>query len=201
MRYVPNGYIFDAKGSMCFPKSSLDIWNILGYANSKVIDIFLKQLAPTMDYSQGPVGNVPFKFNDGDLSEIIKELVNIHKRDWDENETSFEFKRDMLVHFSRDINTIKGSFTLRQGENKKAINRTKFLEEMNNSFFINCFNLTDILSPEIELNKITLTHATIEIDIQKIISYAIGCQMGRYSLDREGLVYAHEGNNGFAGLC
>lgn len=200
MRYVPNGYIFDAKGPMCFPKSSLDIWNILGYANSKVIDIFLKQLAPTMDYSQGPVGNVPFKFNDGDLNEIIKELVNIHKRDWDENETSFEFKRDMLVHFSRDINTIKGSFTLRQGENKKAINRTKFLEEMNNSFFINCFNLTDILYPEIELNKITLTHATIEIDIQKIISYAIGCQMGRYSLDREGLVYAHEGNNGFADL-
>ncbi|MBA1681937.1 class I SAM-dependent DNA methyltransferase, partial [Escherichia coli] len=45
-----------------------------------------------------------------------------------------------------------------------------------------------------------LTHATIEIDIQKIISYAIGCQMGRYSLDREGLVYAHEGNNGFADL-
>ncbi|MCV5333308.1 BREX-1 system adenine-specific DNA-methyltransferase PglX, partial [Escherichia coli] len=59
---------------------------------------------------------------------------------------------------------------------------------------------TDILSPEIELNKITLTHATIEIDIQKIISYTIGCQMGRYSLDREGLVYAHEGNNGFADL-
>lgn len=92
---------FDAKGPMCFPKSSLDIWNILGYANSKVIDIFLKQLAPTMDYSQGPVGNVPFKFNDGDLNEIIKELVNIHKRDWDENETSLSLREICWFIFKR----------------------------------------------------------------------------------------------------
>ncbi|EKK0606763.1 class I SAM-dependent DNA methyltransferase [Escherichia coli] len=36
--------------------------------------------------------------------------------------------------------------------------------------------------------------------ITDLISYIIGCMMGRYSLDREGLVYAHEGNKGFADL-
>lgn len=40
----------------------------------------------------------------------------------------------------------------------------------------------------------------VTILISELISYSIGCQMGRYSLDREGLVYAHEGNKGFSEL-
>ncbi|EAU2181940.1 BREX-1 system adenine-specific DNA-methyltransferase PglX, partial [Salmonella enterica] len=106
MRYVPNGYIFDAKGPMCFPINAADIWDILGYTNSKIINIFLKHLAPTMDYSQGPVGNVPFKSPTRNITNIIKELVTIHKNDWDTNEISFEFQTNILVKLANDYKKI-----------------------------------------------------------------------------------------------
>ncbi|EJW1767033.1 BREX-1 system adenine-specific DNA-methyltransferase PglX, partial [Salmonella enterica] len=200
MRYVPNGYIFDAKGPMCFPINAADIWDILGYTNSKIINIFLKHLAPTMDYSQGPVGNVPFKSPTRNITNIIKELVTIHKNDWDTNEISFEFQTNILVKLANDYKKISDGYTFRENENKKIIYRVKELEEYNNSSFIDLFELNDILSPEVNLSDITLDRAAQENDIIKMISYSIGCMMGRYSLDREGLVYAHEGNKGFAEL-
>ncbi len=71
------------------------------------------------------------------------------------------------------------------------------LEEENNRFFIQAYNLQDELSPDVPEDHITLTRADREKDCQRLISYAIGCMMGRYSLDEPGLIYAHAGNVGF----
>ena len=71
------------------------------------------------------------------------------------------------------------------------------LEEENNRLFINAYGLQDELSPEVPEDQITLTRADREKDCQRLISYAIGCMMGRYSLDEPGLIYAHAGNVGF----
>ena len=73
----------------------------------------------------------------------------------------------------------------------------KALEEENNSIFINAYGLYDELSPEVPDDQISLTRADREKDCQRLISYAIGCMMGRYSLDEPGLIYAHAGNVGF----
>jgi len=73
----------------------------------------------------------------------------------------------------------------------------KNLEEENNRLFINAYGLQDELSPEVPESQITLTRADREKDCQRLISYAIGCMMGRYSLDAPGLIYAHAGNVGF----
>ena len=53
------------------------------------------------------------------------------------------------------------------------------------------------LSPEVPTDQITLYRPDREEDIKRLISYAIGCMMGRYSLDKPGLIYAHSGNKGF----
>ncbi len=91
------------------------------------------------------------------------------------------------------------------------------LEEENNRIFIDAYGLQDELTPEVPLKEITLTcnphyryggdltdqerEDRLQSDtIAELISYAVGCMMGRYSLDREGLVYAHAGNQGFADL-
>jgi type II restriction/modification system DNA methylase subunit YeeA len=73
----------------------------------------------------------------------------------------------------------------------------KRLEEENNRLFINAYGLHDELSPEVPADQITLARADREKDSQRLISYAIGCMMGRYSLDEPGLIYAHAGNVGF----
>jgi type II restriction/modification system DNA methylase subunit YeeA len=63
--------------------------------------------------------------------------------------------------------------------------------------FIAAYGLQSELSPEVPEDQITLARADREKDCQRLISYAIGCMMGRYSLDEPGLIYAHAGNIGF----
>ena len=58
----------------------------------------------------------------------------------------------------------------------------------------NAYGLQDELSPEVPDDQITLYRPDREEDIKRLISYAIGCMMGRYSLDKPGLIYAHSGN-------
>ena len=55
----------------------------------------------------------------------------------------------------------------------------------------------DELSPEVPDDQITLYRPDREEDIKRLLSYAVGCMMGRYSLDKPGLIYAHGGNVGF----
>jgi len=88
------------------------------------------------------------------------------------------------------------------------------LEEENNRIFIEAYGLQDELTPDVPISEITLTcnphyryggdksEAELEslllVDtIKELISYAIGCMMGRYSLDQPGLIYAHSGNDHF----
>ena len=73
----------------------------------------------------------------------------------------------------------------------------KELEEENNRIFIEAYGLQDELSPEVPDDQITLYRPDREEDIKRLLSYAIGCMMGRYSLDKPGLIYAHSGNVGF----
>ena len=73
----------------------------------------------------------------------------------------------------------------------------KELEEENNRLFIEAYGLQDELSPEVPDDQITLYRPDREEDIKRLLSYAIGCMMGRYSLDKPGLIYAHSGNQGF----
>jgi type II restriction/modification system DNA methylase subunit YeeA len=71
------------------------------------------------------------------------------------------------------------------------------LETENNRLFIEAYGLQEELTPEVSEDQITLARADREADMKRLISYAICCMMGRYSLDRQGLVYAHSGNEGF----
>ena len=79
----------------------------------------------------------------------------------------------------------------------KRISSLIDLEVENNRLFIQAYNLQDELSPEVPEDQITLVRADREKDCQRLISYSLGCMMGRYSLDEPGLIYAHAGNVGF----
>ena len=97
----------------------------------------------------------------------------------------------------QSVGTIKAAFEQWQTQNRAAIAEMQRLEEENNRLFIEAYGLQDELTPEVPEDQITLTRADQEKDIQRLISYAIGCMMGRYRLDRPGLIYAHAGNVDF----
>lgn len=209
-RYTNTGFLFDTKGSGIFPKDG-NVKAFLSLLNSNVIQDFLDILCPTLDYSSIGINSLPVK-----LLSIpqIDTLLSISKEDWDNYEDSWDYSRNLLV--KKKKNNIANSYFELIDSHKKTISELLNLEVENNKKIISIYGLSQNVSPNVDIKNITLTcnpdyrysgeesngfHGRFQSDtFVEFISYAIGCQMGRYSLDREGLVYAHEGNKGFVEL-
>ena len=113
--------------------------------------------------------------------------INISKSDWDSFETSWDFQHHPLF---QKIPTIAGAFEQWQNECDSRFNQLKANEEELNRIFIDIYELQDELTPEVEDKDVTVRKADLQRDIKSLISYAVGCMLGRYSLDIDGLAYA-----------
>ncbi len=75
-------------------------------------------------------------------------------------------------------------------ECNQRFNQLKANEEELNRIFIDIYGLQDELTPEVEDKDVSVRLADLQREIKSLISYLIGIEMGRYSLDVEGLAYA-----------
>jgi type II restriction/modification system DNA methylase subunit YeeA len=147
------------------------------------------------------------------LIKNTKKLISITKNDWDKKETSIDFKAPSLIN-TKGLDLRYAYHAQRMLEENEILNVKKAEEEIN-TLLIKAYYLEEEISPEVQLSNITLfsnkhyryngelidKDNRLQCDVlTELLSFIIGCQMGRYSLDREGLVYAHEGNKGFAEL-
>jgi len=198
MRFSPEGTLFETKGSVCFCDSDKGLKELLAYTNSVLVNKFLLILSPTLDFHEGPLGRLPIVFtNNQNLYKNVDLGIKISKDDWDSFETSWDFESLPLLTESLKAETVENSYANWDKLCTGNIQRMKQLEEENNKLFIEAYGLQDELIPDVPENEITLARADKEEDIKRLISYSIGCMMGRYSLDKPGLVYAHSGNEGF----
>jgi type II restriction/modification system DNA methylase subunit YeeA len=215
-RYSPIGSIFDSGGSCVFSNFGKDI--VLPTLCSISPSYFLKALNPTLNFQPGDIGRIPIPKLSVDagkqISHYVDTLVSISKFDWDSQEYSWDFEKIILLNedfFKKNIPDTYGavaSYWLFQ------IEKTQRLEEENNRLFIDAYGLQDELTPDVPLSEITLTcnpHYRYGGDLtdeerearrksdtmRELISYAVGCMMGRYSLAEPGLIYAHSGGLGF----
>ncbi|MFK7151036.1 BREX-1 system adenine-specific DNA-methyltransferase PglX [Acinetobacter baumannii] len=167
--------------------------------NSALCDYFLQIISPTLNFGAGDIGKVPALINLIDDEDKIylhhDELINISKKDWDSYETSWDFTQNPIIRTNQS--NLEQAFNTWQQQNADAVAEMKRLEEENNKLFIEAYGLQDELTPDVPDEQITLTRADREKDCQRLVSYAIGCMMGRYSLDEPGLIYAHAGNQDF----
>ncbi len=103
---------------------------------------------------------------------------------------------------------IADKFAAWQAECEARFQQLKANEEELNRIFINIYGLQDELTPEVADKDVTVHRIfntkddvpesmkgsnyvrTLQDEIVSLISYAVGCMFGRYSLDVEGLVYA-----------
>ncbi len=212
VRNVPEGFMFDAKGPMGFSlrKDNLEICG--AFLNSKVTNHFIKMLAPTLDFKLGHVLNLPYAESlPEEVNTNCKNNINYSKSDWDSFETSWDFEQlPLLSHKS----SLPGSYGAYHENCKEMTTRMKELEEENNQLFIEAYDLEDELTPDVPDEQITLfanpkyryggklseeelEKRFKEDTIKELLSYSIGCIMGRYSLDETGLIYAQSGNEGF----
>ena len=77
-----------------------------------------------------------------------------------------------------------------EAECNERFQKLKRNEEELNRIFIDIYGLQDELTPEVEDKDVTVRKADLKREIKSLLSYAVGCMFGRYSLDEEGLVYA-----------
>lgn len=213
------GYLFDQAGNSCFPTEEY-LNHTICLLNSNVASTCLNSLNPTLNFVPGDIGEIPFLKNvsSKEVDDLANKLVNISQYDWDLFEISLNYKTSPLLQFSE--NRLQERYLALKSEWLTLTNEMHALEVKNNNIFISASGLEKEISPQINLEKLSLNinklyryseqntqNTDLFLDdyllsdtLKEFISYSIGCQMGRYSLDREGLVYAHEGNKGFAEL-
>jgi len=208
LRYSPEGFIFESKGSMCYPIINDNLKYLLGLLNCKVTSEALAVLSPTLDFHEGPMAKVPVldtRENTVHVNELVENCVGISRDDWDSFETSWDFQKHPLL---RDVSTISEAFTEWQAECDDRFHRLKANEEELNRIFIEIYGLQNELTPEVADKDVTVHRIfdtkdavpesmkgsnyvrTMRDEVVSLISYAVGCMFGRYSLDAEELAYA-----------
>lgn len=199
--------LFDNAGSSLFC-SQKDYLNLMGFLNSKLPTVLIPIINPTLNYQPGTIAKLPYIINN--VTPVVQQNISISKSDWDAHETSWDFQENELVRLSKEQG--EGSHRLSDLMDAYQEHWTEqFLqlhanEEELNRQFIEIYGLHDELTPDVPLEEITiLQQGEISIEngqivwhndviVKQLISYAVGCIVGRYSLDRKGLILANQGD-------
>lgn len=189
MRWIPEGFLYDSGGPGMFASENIRK-RLIACMNSKPAQVILKLLNPTINLQIADIVRMPFLYNnekDKEITDYVDKNIHLSKTDWDSFETSWDFKQHPLI---RSVSTVSDAFTQWEKECNDRFNQLKANEEELNRIFIDIYGLQDELSPEVEDKDVTVRKADLQRDIKSLISYAVGCMFGRYSLDVEGLAYA-----------
>ena len=186
-RYKQNGFIFDVAGTSLFADDHTEKY-LIALLNSAVVEKVLEFMSPSLNFEVGHIAKQPVIIENQDYVESISNKnIEICKNEWDSFEESWDFKRHPLLGNNKSI---EDSFNDWRNLCINRFNELKSNEEELNKIFINIYGLNKELSPEIADEDIYLRLADKERDIKSLISYLIGVEMGRYSLDVDGLAYA-----------
>lgn len=191
-RYFSYGFLFDNGGSCLFATDYLKY--IQGLLNSCVSKELLN-VQPTINNQPGTIGSLPLIIGDSkeEIESIVEDNIYLSKKDWDKFEISWDFKRHPLIENNKFEKTdwlLSVSYENWEKECSDRFYLLKSNEERLNRIFIDIYGLQSELLPEEEERDVTVRKAELSRDIRSLISYAVGCMFGRYSLDTEGIVYA-----------
>ncbi len=187
-RIMPEGATYDKGGSTIIVDE--DIYNFaLALLNSKVYLEIASMLNPTLNFQVKDVRSVPIILKcKNEIDHLVQENTAQSKNDWNSFETSWDFYKHPLLCYYAD--TVASAFEAWSKECETRFNQLKTNEEELNRIFIDIYGLGDELTPEVEDKDVTVRKADLQRDIKSLISYAVGCMFGRYSLDVDGIAYA-----------
>ncbi|EIM4338293.1 BREX-1 system adenine-specific DNA-methyltransferase PglX [Escherichia coli] len=206
-RYKQPGVMFDVAGSSAL-EENVSVKKALSILCSSTSTEFLKLTNPTLNYQIEDISNIPFP-KQINTDTLVSRAIEISKADWNSFETSFDFSKNPLVKVGSK--TLESAFHLYVEESSSMTDELMQIEienenEVSNSFGHNSFS-SSIFKKQISITRnVIYRYGNTDEDLQakfqsdticEFLSYAIGCMVGRYSLDRKGLIYAHTGNKGF----
>ncbi|MCP9927632.1 BREX-1 system adenine-specific DNA-methyltransferase PglX [Cyanobium sp. CH-040] len=204
-RFRPKGFCFNDAAPTAFGER---LPELLAMLNSKLVRHLLTIRGSTLNLTTGVIDDLPILFDRLDeskcsaLTQTSRLAICLSSDDWDNFETSWDFRDLPLLRFcdwevesglpggAWKGRTLAESWANYRAYCNAAIRRMQELEIENNRFWIDAYGLQDELNPEVPEDEITLARADQRKDITAFLSYAIGCMMGRYSLDQPGLILA-----------
>jgi type II restriction/modification system DNA methylase subunit YeeA len=190
-RFVPAGFIPMDVGPVVVGGNAMLTLSTLNSAPA--LELF-KIVSPAVHFSVGHVAEIPEPTTLPDVLPGI-EMVEVAKADWDSFETSWDFQVLPVIRLAAP--TVGQARVAADAQYQARFQRMKELEQENNRLFLDAYALDGEMSSEVADEQITLYRPDRTEDIKRLLSYAVGCMMGRYSLDKPGLIYAHRGNQDF----
>ena len=209
MRVSPANRMFVGGGSTCFgDEANLDY--ILALANSTVASELVQIINPTQNFSEGPIGAVPVITSQDDSNNIrtCKDTcVMLARTDWDSFETSWDFEWHPLAPSARErterlsygmssdacavsVSLISERFVRWSVECDNRFNELKSNEEELNRIFARVYGMTGEVPLEVPDDRVSVRRADLVRDVKSLVSYGVGCIMGRYSTFAPGLILA-----------
>ena len=208
-RCYEDGFIFDSGANGLFSYAEENRYYLAGFLNTKLGDFIIKLINPTINTGSGTLNQLPVVMRDdykGTIVRLVKQCIELSKPDWDSFENSWDFKKHPLV-FDLQLkeeyvdsqwaidritkcSSLSWLFEKWKQECNARFEQLKANEEELNRIFIEIYGLQDELTPDIEDRDVTVRKADLQRDIKSLISYAVGCMFGRYSVDNGGLCYA-----------
>ncbi len=189
VRYFPEGFLFSNAGMAIYAEHNQLLY-LIGFLNSKLSQTYLGLFNEGLNYNQGDIAKLPIVKSEIEdkVCKKVMETVEISKAEWDSFETSWDFQKHPLISYA--VDKVSTFFEMWSKECAERFNQLKANEEELNRIFIDIYRLQDELTPEVEDKDVTVRQADLQRDIKSLISYAVGCMFGRYSLDEDGLAYA-----------
>ena len=191
-RLKPIGVPYSSSSPTIVDYSTNEPKGILAFLNSKVSKELLSALNPTLQLNVGEVLEMPIEMPD-DISKV-EDLascnIRLSKAEWNSYEISYNYRINPLIKGDTMGRFISDKYKEWKAECDNRFNQLKANEEELNRIFIDIYGLQDELTPEVEDKDVTVRKADLQRDIKSLLSYAVGCMFGRYSLDVEGLAYA-----------
>lgn len=97
VRYSPPGFIYDAAGSLIYVENK-KMYYALGLLASNIVLVFTRILSPTMSFEVGQIASIPVYYKpNSTIDSLVKENIELSKKDWDSFETSWDFEGHPLV--------------------------------------------------------------------------------------------------------
>lgn len=210
VRVLPGGFVFDDTGRMIFPHDAADSYVLAALLNSSSAQYFLDLMSPGLTFTSNEIGMVPWApLPTEKLAELVRRAMRIAKADWDSTELSWDFRgTPLLVGARAGSMRLSDLVSAYRAESADVVNELREIEDEANVTIAGAYGLEGIVQSNVSLEAVSLncnsafmsgsgaesTSSQMCADsIRNFVSYAVGCMLGRYSLDTPGLILADQG--------
>lgn len=206
-RYCPAGFLYSNSGYGAFFKNHESLIAGISYLNSALIPLFVSILSPGFGFESGYLRKLPFVNAVQETGLLAERCIALARSDWDSFEMSWDFEWHPLAPSARgraeqlsygvnsdarmaSVSLISERFARWSADCDDRFNELKSNEEELNRIFACIYGMEGEVPIEVPDDKVSVRRADLVRDVKSLVSYGVGCIMGRYSTFAPGLILA-----------